>query len=191
MCKICFTEEMGVLFLPCGHIVACVKCASSLTTCAVCRQPFTATVRAYLMAKLWREQDNFGDNSQLTPPHSPISVVFIDCQGWGWKLVGLRCILALVMNALTRTGQEASFLPLPVGCFSSGNPGRVLPGDSPRATSRGFTQWAAKSLWRPSLCEWMRTREALLLTTHTHTVVSTFRKAGQAFSTRSSLDNLG
>nr|CAD7464428.1 unnamed protein product [Timema tahoe] len=47
-CKICFTEEMGVLFLPCGHIVACVKCAPSLTTCAVCRQPFTATVRAYL-----------------------------------------------------------------------------------------------------------------------------------------------
>nr|CAD7573792.1 unnamed protein product [Timema californicum] len=46
--EICFTEEMGVLFLPCGHIVACVKCASSLTTCAVCRQPFTATVRAYL-----------------------------------------------------------------------------------------------------------------------------------------------
>nr|CAD7199114.1 unnamed protein product [Timema douglasi] len=48
MCKICFTEEMGVLFLPCGHIVACVKCAFCLTTCAVCRQPFTATVRAYL-----------------------------------------------------------------------------------------------------------------------------------------------
>lgn len=48
LCKICYTEELGVVFLPCGHIVACVKCAPSLTTCAVCRQPFTATVRAFL-----------------------------------------------------------------------------------------------------------------------------------------------
>lgn len=48
LCKICYTEELGVVFLPCGHIVACVKCALSLSTCAVCRQPFTATVRAFL-----------------------------------------------------------------------------------------------------------------------------------------------
>lgn len=48
LCKICYTEELGVVFLPCGHIVACVKCAPSLSTCAVCRQPFTATVRAFL-----------------------------------------------------------------------------------------------------------------------------------------------
>ncbi|GLV43985.1 Death-associated inhibitor of apoptosis 1 [Carabus blaptoides fortunei] len=48
VCKICYTEELGVVFLPCGHIVACVKCAPSLSTCAVCRQPFTATVRAFL-----------------------------------------------------------------------------------------------------------------------------------------------
>lgn len=48
LCKICFQEEMGVLFLPCGHIVACPKCALSLTTCAVCRKPFSATIRAFL-----------------------------------------------------------------------------------------------------------------------------------------------
>lgn len=48
LCKICYAEELGVVFLPCGHIVACVKCASSLSTCAVCRKPFTATVRAFL-----------------------------------------------------------------------------------------------------------------------------------------------
>ncbi|XP_034253677.1 death-associated inhibitor of apoptosis 1-like isoform X2 [Thrips palmi] len=47
-CKICFTEEIGVVFLPCGHLVSCVSCASSLTTCAVCREPLVATVRAYL-----------------------------------------------------------------------------------------------------------------------------------------------
>ncbi|XP_049810845.1 death-associated inhibitor of apoptosis 1-like [Schistocerca nitens] len=48
ICKICFQEEMGVLFLPCGHIVACVKCAPSLSSCAVCRKPVSATVRAFL-----------------------------------------------------------------------------------------------------------------------------------------------
>ncbi|XP_018918283.1 death-associated inhibitor of apoptosis 1 isoform X2 [Bemisia tabaci] len=48
LCKICYTEEMGVAFLPCGHIVACVKCTPSLTTCAVCRTPFLATARVYL-----------------------------------------------------------------------------------------------------------------------------------------------
>lgn len=48
LCKICYTDEMGVVFLPCGHLVACVKCALSLTTCPVCRQPVTATVRAFL-----------------------------------------------------------------------------------------------------------------------------------------------
>ncbi|PSN55309.1 Death-associated inhibitor of apoptosis 1 [Blattella germanica] len=48
ICLICFQEERGVLFLPCGHLVACVKCAPSLSTCAVCRQPFSGTVRAFL-----------------------------------------------------------------------------------------------------------------------------------------------
>lgn len=47
-CKICFTEEMSVVFLPCGHVVACVKCAASLSTCPVCRQQFSGTARIYL-----------------------------------------------------------------------------------------------------------------------------------------------
>ncbi|KAF5295949.1 hypothetical protein FQA39_LY12721 [Lamprigera yunnana] len=48
MCKICFENEVGVVFLPCGHIVACVDCAPALTVCAVCRKPLKATVRAFL-----------------------------------------------------------------------------------------------------------------------------------------------
>lgn len=48
LCKICFKNELGVVFLPCGHIVACVDCAPALTTCAVCRKPLEATVRAFL-----------------------------------------------------------------------------------------------------------------------------------------------
>ena len=55
VCQICFQEERGVLFLPCGHLVACVKCAPSLSTCAVCRQPFSGTVRAFLS---WTSSEN-------------------------------------------------------------------------------------------------------------------------------------
>lgn len=48
LCKICYSKEVGVVFLPCGHIVACVDCAPALTSCAVCRKPLEATVRAFL-----------------------------------------------------------------------------------------------------------------------------------------------
>lgn len=48
VCKICYTNEVGVVFLPCGHLVTCVECAFSLTTCAVCRQVITATCRVFL-----------------------------------------------------------------------------------------------------------------------------------------------
>lgn len=48
LCKICYKNELGVVFLPCGHIVACVDCAAALKTCAVCRKPLEATVRAFL-----------------------------------------------------------------------------------------------------------------------------------------------
>ena len=47
MCKICYNGELGVVFLPCGHMVACVRCAPGMTTCAVCREPVTMTVRAF------------------------------------------------------------------------------------------------------------------------------------------------
>ncbi|XP_063981785.1 death-associated inhibitor of apoptosis 1-like [Diachasmimorpha longicaudata] len=48
MCKICYNEELGVVFLPCRHMVACVKCAPGMTSCAVCREPVTMTVRAII-----------------------------------------------------------------------------------------------------------------------------------------------
>lgn len=37
MCKICLTDEVNVLFLPCGHLVSCQTCAPHVTQCAVCR----------------------------------------------------------------------------------------------------------------------------------------------------------
>lgn len=48
LCKICYSEDMSVVFLPCGHIFACVNCACALDRCAICRKPFEASVRAFL-----------------------------------------------------------------------------------------------------------------------------------------------
>jgi len=48
MCKICMDAEVGVVFLPCGHLVVCANCAPSLKTCAVCRSVIQGTVRTYL-----------------------------------------------------------------------------------------------------------------------------------------------
>lgn len=46
-CKICYTHEYNTTFLPCGHIVACAKCASSVTKCPSCRKPLKDVIRVY------------------------------------------------------------------------------------------------------------------------------------------------
>ncbi|XP_045499130.1 baculoviral IAP repeat-containing protein 3-like isoform X2 [Colias croceus] len=47
LCKICFAEERNVCFVPCGHVVACAKCALSTDKCPMCRRTFTNAVRLY------------------------------------------------------------------------------------------------------------------------------------------------
>lgn len=47
LCKICYAGEYNTAFLPCGHVVACAKCASSVTKCPLCRKPFTDVMRVY------------------------------------------------------------------------------------------------------------------------------------------------
>lgn len=47
-CKICMDGEVGVVFLPCGHLCSCVLCAPSLRDCPVCRTNIQGTVRTFL-----------------------------------------------------------------------------------------------------------------------------------------------
>lgn len=47
-CKICMDNEADVVFLPCGHLISCVRCATALSTCALCRQQIKAVVRTYM-----------------------------------------------------------------------------------------------------------------------------------------------
>ena len=37
-CKICLDANVGIVFLPCGHIVACVTCSVRLSKCPICRK---------------------------------------------------------------------------------------------------------------------------------------------------------
>ncbi|XP_049539575.1 death-associated inhibitor of apoptosis 1-like [Anopheles darlingi] len=48
ICKICYVNEYNIAFLPCGHVVACAKCASSVTKCPMCQQPFYNVLKLYL-----------------------------------------------------------------------------------------------------------------------------------------------
>lgn len=46
-CKICYANELNTIFLPCGHVIACAKCASSVDKCPACRKPFSQLQRIY------------------------------------------------------------------------------------------------------------------------------------------------
>ncbi|KAL8606046.1 hypothetical protein ACOMHN_040044 [Nucella lapillus] len=47
-CKICMDERSTVVFLPCGHMVACTDCAVVLKTCPLCRADIRGTVKAQM-----------------------------------------------------------------------------------------------------------------------------------------------
>lgn len=46
-CKICWDEEIQVLFIPCGHLNSCKKCASKIYKCPLCRIHFEKFVPAF------------------------------------------------------------------------------------------------------------------------------------------------
>lgn len=48
LCKICMDNEVGIVFLPCGHLATCFNCAPNLEDCPVCRSTIKATVRTFL-----------------------------------------------------------------------------------------------------------------------------------------------
>lgn len=47
LCKICYDQQMGIVFLPCGHSLCCPSCAQAFSTCPLCRKTIQATVRAF------------------------------------------------------------------------------------------------------------------------------------------------
>ncbi|KAH3725737.1 hypothetical protein DPMN_051586 [Dreissena polymorpha] len=47
-CKVCMDSDACVVFLPCGHMVTCEKCAGALRKCAICRARIQGNVRAII-----------------------------------------------------------------------------------------------------------------------------------------------
>lgn len=48
ICKLCYSKPYDTVFIPCGHVVACGKCASSTTKCPMCNERYTNILRIYL-----------------------------------------------------------------------------------------------------------------------------------------------
>ncbi|XP_046551212.1 E3 ubiquitin-protein ligase XIAP-like [Haliotis rubra] len=47
LCKVCLENEISVIFLPCGHLVCCSHCATSLSNCPICRVKINGSAKAY------------------------------------------------------------------------------------------------------------------------------------------------
>lgn len=47
ICKVCLDNDVGVVFLPCGHLVVCIQCASGLSNCPICRKEILGNARTY------------------------------------------------------------------------------------------------------------------------------------------------
>jgi len=48
MCKICLDADVGVTFVPCGHLVACVRCSQKFNKCPICRQYIQQKIKCYV-----------------------------------------------------------------------------------------------------------------------------------------------
>ncbi|NXB54324.1 BIR7B protein, partial [Leucopsar rothschildi] len=48
MCKVCMDKDVSVVFVPCGHLVACAECALNLRLCPICRAAIQGSVRAFM-----------------------------------------------------------------------------------------------------------------------------------------------
>ncbi|OPL20588.1 baculoviral 7-like iap repeat-containing protein, partial [Mytilus galloprovincialis] len=47
-CKICLDEPVSIVFLPCGHMAACINCVPALRRCPICRAFIKGTVKAIM-----------------------------------------------------------------------------------------------------------------------------------------------
>lgn len=49
ICKICYSNAIELVFLPCGHSVSCLSCAQRLYSCPCCRATITTRIRTFLV----------------------------------------------------------------------------------------------------------------------------------------------
>lgn len=47
-CKICMVDEVGVVFVPCGHLLSCPSCSTGIEKCPICRTTIKGRIRTFL-----------------------------------------------------------------------------------------------------------------------------------------------
>ncbi|XP_055709293.1 death-associated inhibitor of apoptosis 1-like [Phlebotomus papatasi] len=47
-CKVCYIREYNTAFVPCGHVLVCMNCATKMTICSLCNTPITSIVEIRL-----------------------------------------------------------------------------------------------------------------------------------------------
>lgn len=48
LCKICLDKDKEIIFVPCGHYVACLDCGLGFEKCPVCRAKIISIVKTYM-----------------------------------------------------------------------------------------------------------------------------------------------
>lgn len=48
LCKLCYDNELSIMFLPCRHVVCCGNCAANLTKCVICCKLIDCAIRAII-----------------------------------------------------------------------------------------------------------------------------------------------
>ncbi|XP_055898810.1 uncharacterized protein LOC106061051 isoform X2 [Biomphalaria glabrata] len=48
LCKVCFSQNAGVTFAPCGHLASCVDCCSKVDRCPVCLSIIDNIVKTFI-----------------------------------------------------------------------------------------------------------------------------------------------
>lgn len=48
LCRICYNNVYNTVFIPCGHVIACVKCAFVHAKCPLCTKPTEKILRIFL-----------------------------------------------------------------------------------------------------------------------------------------------
>jgi Inhibitor of Apoptosis domain/Zinc finger, C3HC4 type (RING finger) len=48
LCKVCYENDVGVIFFPCAHLVCCSGCALLFETCPLCRVKIKGSSKAFL-----------------------------------------------------------------------------------------------------------------------------------------------
>ena len=48
ICKICMSNEVGIVFLPCGHLISCLNCSPKVKDCPLCRQFIKGKQKTYM-----------------------------------------------------------------------------------------------------------------------------------------------